>query len=85
MTTLTTVQNTVERKLNRQAARSLSMKNNAEAIIRLSEGSVTPEIVEQIIMHALAIQHDAEDTQAALQNTAIAIGDLNVVAITQQG
>tara|TARA_Y100000589_G_scaffold331176_1_gene383602 strand:- start:2357 stop:2614 length:258 start_codon:yes stop_codon:yes gene_type:complete len=85
MTTLAQAQRNTLKSLNREGGRLLSMKNNAEAIIRLSEGSVTPEIVEQIIMHALAIQHDAEDTQAALQNTAIAIGDLNVVAITQQG
>lgn len=85
MATAALIHRNTLKSLNREGGRLLSMKNNAEAIIRLSEGSITPETVEQIIMHALAIQHDAEDAQAALQNTAIAIGDLSVTALTQQG
>ncbi len=85
MTTKATVQRNILKTLNRQGGRLLSIKNNAEAITRLCEGNLSHDIAEQIIMHALAIQHDAEDTQAALQNTTIEIGDSNVIALTQQG
>ncbi len=81
MTTPAVIQNNIQRKLNRQGGRCLSIKNNAEAIIRMCEGSITPHLAEQIILHALAIQHDAEDAQNDLQETNIQIGDNSIFTL----
>lgn len=82
MTTLTTVQNTVERKLNRQAARSLSMKNNAQAIIALAEAVASnPRAIDDIIDLANAISMDAEDLKTDLGSAANALADIHTLRI----
>lgn len=83
MHTLTTVQNAVERKLNRQAARSLSMKNNAQAIIELAEAvKANPQAIDDIIDLANAISMDAEDLKADLGSAVNAIADIHTLRIS---
>ena len=82
MTTITTVQNTVERKLNRQAARSLSMKNNAQAIIALAEAVASnPRAIDDIIDLANAISMDAEDLKTDLGSAVNALADIHTLRI----
>ncbi len=82
MANLTTVQNTLERKLNRQAARSLSMKNNAQAIIALAEALHSdPRAVDDIIDLANAISMDAEDLKTDLGSAVNVIADIHTLRI----
>lgn len=82
MNNLITVQNAVERKLNRQAGRSLSMKNNAQAIIELAEGAVNnPSAIDEIIDLAYAISMDAEDLKTDLGSAVSAIADIHTLRI----
>ena len=82
MNNLTTQQYSVERKLNRQAARSLSMKNNAQAIIALAEGALNnPSAIDDIIDLANAISMDAEDLKTDLGNAISVIADLDTLRI----
>tara|TARA_B110000503_G_C7171429_1_gene424464 strand:+ start:1959 stop:2219 length:261 start_codon:yes stop_codon:yes gene_type:complete len=82
MATLTTVQNTVERKLNRQAARSLSMKNNAQAIIALAEALASnPRERDDIIDLANAISMDAEDLKTDLGSAVNTLADIHTLRI----
>tara|TARA_B110000211_G_scaffold212293_1_gene251842 strand:- start:986 stop:1246 length:261 start_codon:yes stop_codon:yes gene_type:complete len=82
MANLTTVQTTLERKLNRQAARSLSMKNNAQAIIALAEALHSdPRAVDDIIDLANAISMDAEDLKTDLGSAVNVIADIHTLRI----
>ena len=84
MQSLTTVQNVVERKLNRQAGRSLSMKNNAQAIIALAEGAINnPSAIDEIIDLANAISMDAEDLKTDLGSAVNSIADIHTLRINR--
>ena len=71
-------QQIVQRKLNRQGGRCLSIFNNAQALINLAEGEPSKSQLEEIIFHALAIQHDSSDIRKDLEDTNIIIGDNNI-------
>ena len=82
MKNITAVQNAVERKLNRQAARSLSMENNAQAIIALAEAAASnPSAIDDIIDLANAISMDAEDLKTDLGSAVNAIADIHTLRI----
>ena len=76
-------QRNAEQQLNRQAARTCSLKNNAQAIIELTQnGAGNAEVMEQIYLLATAIQYDALDQMHDLNTTANLIADIDQLRIS---
>lgn len=68
----------VQRKLNRQGGRCLSTINNLKALINIAEGEPSRVQLDEIICHALAIQHDTYDMKKDIEDINIQIGDNNI-------
>jgi len=84
MNNLIVAQQKIDQQLNRQAARGLSMKNNALAIVDLAVGAQTDQsAIDEIILLALAISFDAEDLRAGLDCAANTNADIHTLRIAK--
>ncbi|WP_149983301.1 hypothetical protein [Pseudoalteromonas rhizosphaerae] len=81
--TFEVAQRSAEKKLNRQAARTCSIQNNAQAIIELTNGDITdPQVLEKIYLIACAIQYDAQDQQNGLNDVVNIVADIHQLRIS---